>query len=212
MRQHLSRLRLLHHQRESTQCGLEEVFWLLCLRSKVCGSRRKNTTNLVLPLFTASASNMFSYLELSNNNLISFYQSKRLFSEELLFLVLSVFDTLAHTALDSSRSIRICNLKVLARIRPRLRRIFSKNRNNNSPRRYVETAQSIPPSHHHNYRNKMSYSYLFKYIIIGDTGTHEHKFYLYGICEMSGYMCHGSCQFIRIRSELFVTGTFCCWN
>merc|ERR1712232_779748 len=51
-----SRLRLWLPQRESTLCGLEEVFWLLCLHSKVCGSPRKNTTNLVPLLSTASAS------------------------------------------------------------------------------------------------------------------------------------------------------------
>src|SRR5210317_1649817 len=64
----LLRLRLWLHQRESTLCGLEEVFWLLCPHSKVCGSRRRNTTNLVHLLSTASASKLFSDLELNTYN------------------------------------------------------------------------------------------------------------------------------------------------
>merc|ERR1712154_185292 len=52
----LSRLRLWHPLNVNTLCGSEDLFWLLFLHSKVCGSARKNMTNLDHPLSIASAS------------------------------------------------------------------------------------------------------------------------------------------------------------
>merc|ERR1712046_570853 len=46
---------------ENTLCGLEDLFWLLFLPSKVCGSARKNTTNPGHRLSTASASRYFPF-------------------------------------------------------------------------------------------------------------------------------------------------------
>merc|ERR1712087_716665 len=51
-----SRSRLWLLPSVNTPCGLEDLFWLPCPLSKVCGSRRRNTTSLARRLSTTSAS------------------------------------------------------------------------------------------------------------------------------------------------------------
>merc|ERR1712176_967580 len=59
----LSRSRLLHLLNVNTLCGSEDPSSHLFLRSKVCGSARKNMMNLVHRLFTASASKLIKRRE-----------------------------------------------------------------------------------------------------------------------------------------------------
>merc|ERR1712106_538144 len=62
-----SRLRLSHHQKGSTQCGSEVLFWLHYPHSKVCGSVRRNMMNQDHRSSTASVSrNLFAFKFVTN--------------------------------------------------------------------------------------------------------------------------------------------------
>merc|ERR1711933_298830 len=54
---------LLLLQSENIPCGLEDLFFLPCLHSKICGSKRMNTTSLAPVLSTENASRRSKWIE-----------------------------------------------------------------------------------------------------------------------------------------------------
>merc|ERR1712173_250287 len=48
---------------ENIPCGLEDLFFLPCLHSKICGSKRMNTTSLAPVLSTENASRRSKLIE-----------------------------------------------------------------------------------------------------------------------------------------------------
>merc|ERR1712088_735462 len=76
------RSRSLHHQKESTQYGLEDLSWPLFQPSNKCGSQNKNTTNLALELYTENASKLiFSFR-------IHAYEGNQNYIFELIFFII----------------------------------------------------------------------------------------------------------------------------
>merc|ERR1711922_35090 len=59
----MGKSKLLLLQSENILCGLEDLFFLPCQHSKICGSKRMNTTSLVLALSTENASRRSKLIE-----------------------------------------------------------------------------------------------------------------------------------------------------